>query len=81
MLKKNYHIAVPTAFQDDGIAGNIAPIKIQSWLENLLSGNTIQQEELDIITATLNAIYNGSPIVNVKWELGQLRNMQKTSRK
>lgn len=52
------------------IAGNIAPIKIRSWFENLLSGNTIQQEELDNITATLNAIYNGSPIVNVKRELG-----------
>ncbi|MFB1099431.1 dihydrodipicolinate synthase family protein [Terribacillus sp. JSM ZJ617] len=52
------------------IAGNIAPIKIQSWFENLLSGKTIQQEELDNITVTLNAIYNSSPIVNVKRELG-----------
>ncbi|PAD20585.1 dihydrodipicolinate synthase family protein [Terribacillus saccharophilus] len=51
------------------IAGNLAPIKIQSWFEDLLSGNIIEQEKLDSIHDVLEIIYNGSPIVNLKREL------------
>lgn len=48
------------------IAGNIAPIKIQSWFERLLSGNEIEQKEMDSINDVLETISNGSPIVNLK---------------
>ncbi|MFJ6414664.1 MULTISPECIES: dihydrodipicolinate synthase family protein [Terribacillus] len=51
------------------IAGNIAPIRIQSWFEGLLSGNMIEQKEIDCINDVLETIYNGSPIVNLKREL------------
>lgn len=48
------------------IAGNIAPIKIQSWFESLLSGNKIEQKELDSISAVIETLSNGSSIVNLK---------------
>lgn len=51
------------------IAGNIAPIKIQAWFEGLLSGRKIDKKELDSISAILETISNGSPLVNLKREL------------
>ncbi|MFP7479522.1 dihydrodipicolinate synthase family protein [Terribacillus saccharophilus] len=51
------------------IAGNLAPIKIRSWFESLLSGNKLEQKELDSVSAVIELISKGSPLVNLKREL------------
>lgn len=48
------------------IAGNIAPMEIKAWFNQLLEKKTLTHQGKEEIEAILQKVYTGSPLVNLK---------------
>jgi 4-hydroxy-tetrahydrodipicolinate synthase len=53
------------------IAGNISPMEISQWFNNMLTKKKITQQERVKIETIIQQVYQGSPLVNLKKSINQ----------